>query len=148
MRRYVVDTNLYVAADRSQDKAEELVAFYARYLPRTVFHAVVAQELLLGAVDARREKLIRDAYVRPFESRGRLLAPTFANWVRSGEVVARLVRSRALSPGGFGRSFLNDVLLAVSCRTAGMTLVTNNLAGFERIRRIEPFDFVAPWPTD
>ena len=52
-----------------------------------------------------------------------------------------------MSPGGFARSFLNDVLLAVSCRAAGLTLVTANLADFERIRRVETFEFVPPWPT-
>lgn len=147
MRRFVVDTNLYIAADRSRDKAEELVAFYAAFLPYTMFHAVVAQELLLGAIDARREKLIRDAYIRPFESRGRLITPAFAHWARSGEVIARLVRSKAMSPGGFGRSFLNDVLLAVSCGALGMTLVTGNAADFARIRQVERFDFTAPWPV-
>lgn len=145
--RFVIDTNLYIGADRSHAQAKELAAFYARALPRTMFHAVVAQELLLGAIDARREKLIRDAYIRPFESRGRLITPSFAHWARSGEVVARLVRAKAISPGGFGRSFLNDVLLAVSCRALGLTLVTANVADCDRIARVERFDFVAPWPA-
>lgn len=146
MKRFVLDTNLYIAADRDAAKAEELAAFYAAFLPATYLHAVVVQELLLGAVDARRGVSIRTAYIRPFESRGRILTPTFANWARSGEVVAQLVREKIISPGGFGRSFLNDVLLAVSCRTVGLTLVTNDVRDFERIRRIERFDFVPPWP--
>ena len=146
MKRFVLDTNLYIAADRDAAKAEELAAFYAAFLPATYLHAVVVQELLLGAVDARRGVSIRTAYIRPFESRGRILTPTFANWARSGEVVAQLVREKIISPGYFGRSFLNDVLLAVSCRTVGLTLVTNNVRDFERIRRIERFDFVPPWP--
>ena len=146
MKRFVLDTNIYVAADRNVINAEELVAFYAAWLPATYLHAVVAQELLLGAVDARRGAAIRAAYVRPFESRGRIVTPSFANWARSGEIVAQLVRDKVISPGGFGRSFLNDVLLAVSCRMFGLTLVTNNLRDFERIRRVEKFDFIPPWP--
>lgn len=146
MTRFILDTNLYIAADRDAMAAGQLAAFYAAFLPVTWFHAVVAQELLLGAVDARRGTLIRNAYIRPFESRARILTPTFANWARSGEVVAQLVRERAISPGGFGRSFLNDVVLAVSCRTAGVTLITNNVVDFERIRRVERFDFTTPWP--
>ena len=146
MKRFVLDTNLYIAADRDAANAEELTAFYDAYLPVTYLHAVVVQELLLGAIDARRGVAIRNAYVRPFESRGRMLTPTFADWARSGEVVAQLVRESIRSRGGFGRSFLNDVLLAVSCRSAGLTLVTNNVRDFERIRRVERFDFTPPWP--
>jgi predicted nucleic acid-binding protein len=50
--KYVLDTNIFVQADRDQAWAEELVAFYAAFLPATFLHAVVVQELLLGAVDA------------------------------------------------------------------------------------------------
>jgi predicted nucleic acid-binding protein len=146
VRRYVLDTNIYIAADRDALKSDGLVAFYSAFLPVTYFHAVVAQELLLGATTARGGTLIRKAYVRPFQSRGRIVTPTFANWARSGEVIGQLVHERVISPGDFGRSFLNDVLLAVSCRTAGLTLVTNNLVDFERIRRVERFDFCPPWP--
>ena len=44
------------------------------------------------------------------------------------------------------KSFGNDVLLALSCREAGLVLVTDNGRDFERIARVVPFDFVAPWP--
>lgn len=147
MRKFVLDTNLYIAADRDAAFAEELVAFYEAHLPFTFFHAVVAQELLQGAVDARRAAEIRRQLVRPFEARGRVITPTFAAWARSGEVVAALVRPKSLRAAGVTRSFLNDVVLAMSCREAGATLVTQNLADFERIRRVAPFDFVAPWPA-
>ncbi|MGH7663364.1 MAG: type II toxin-antitoxin system VapC family toxin [Gemmatimonadaceae bacterium] len=146
MRKYVLDTNLYIAADRDMAKAEELIRFYSAFLPFTYLHAVVVQELLLGAVDLRRAQLIQDAYIAPFEARDRLLTPSYENWKRSGVVVATLVEQRAISPGGFGRSFLNDVLLAVSCREAGVTLVTSNVADFERIRQVERFEFLVPWP--
>ena len=44
------------------------------------------------------------------------------------------------------RAFGNDVLLAVACREAGITLVTDNEGDFERIGRHVDFDFVKPWP--
>ncbi|HEX6048197.1 MAG TPA: type II toxin-antitoxin system VapC family toxin [Gemmatimonadaceae bacterium] len=146
MRRYALDTNLYIAGDRDPARAEELVAFYASFVPVTYLHAVVIQELLLGAVDRRRRAAVRSAYIRPFESRRRIITPTTADWIRSGEVVRDLVEKKLLSPGGFGRSFLNDVLLAVSCRSAGITLVTENAADFALIQRVERFEFVRPWP--
>ena len=146
MTKYILDTNIFVRADRDPAWAEALVAFYAAFLPVTFLHAIVVQELLLGAVDVRRGRELYEGYVAPFEARRRVVTPSYTSWRRSGEVVAALVQRRRLSPGGFSRSFLNDVLLAVSCREAGAILITTNLADFTRIRAIEPFRFLAPWP--
>ncbi|MGH7613217.1 MAG: type II toxin-antitoxin system VapC family toxin [Gemmatimonadales bacterium] len=146
MTKYVLDTNIFIQADRDRGWAERLVAFYAAFLPVTFLHAVVVQELLLGAVDARRGRDLYRGYVAPFEARQRVLTPSYASWRRSGEVVATLVQRRRLSPGGFSRSFLNDVLLAVSCRDAGVVLITTNVTDFSLIRSVEPFRFIAPWP--
>jgi predicted nucleic acid-binding protein len=144
--KYVLDTNIFVRADRDQAWAKELVAFYTAFLPVTFLHAVVVQELLLGAVDPRRGRLLYEGYVAPFEARRRIITPSYASWRRSGEIVAALVQRRRLSPGGYGRSFLNDVLLAASCREAGIVLITHNVADFTAIRAVEPFQFVSPWP--
>lgn len=76
---------------------------------------MVVQEFLLGVVDARRGVSIRTAYIRPFESRGRMVTPTFANWARRGVLPYRR-----------------------------LTLITSNVRDFERIRHIERFDFVQP----
>lgn len=147
MRKFVLDTNLYIQADRDRAKAEELIRFYSAFLPFTYLHAIVVQELLIGAVDRKRGRLIHGSYVRPFEQRGRIITPGYAAWRRSGEVIAALVQKKLLSPGGFARSFLNDVLLAVSCRDEGLVLVTANTADFELIRQVERFEFVPPWPA-
>ena len=147
MRRYVLDTNLYIAADRDRARAEELIAFYAAFLPFTYLHATVVQELLLGARDARRGRQIQEAYVAPFEARGRVITPSYRAWKRSGEMMAALIQQGVISPGGLRRSFLNDALLATSCRESGATLVTANTDDFERLQEVEPFDFVRPWPT-
>ena len=73
-----------------------------------------------------------------------MITPTFSVWARSSEVVAALVRGKFISATGFTRSFLNDDLLATSCRDVGATIVTQSLEDFERIRRVERFDFTAP----
>lgn len=146
MTKYVLDTNIFIQADRDRAWAEQLVAFYASFLPVTFLHAVVVQELLLGAVDPRRGRALYEGYVAPFEARGRVLTPSYRSWRRSGEVVATLVHRRRLSPGGFSRSFLNDVLLAVSCREAGAVLITTNARDFTRIKSVEPLRFAPPWP--
>lgn len=146
MKRYVLDTNLYVEADRDRVAAEELERFLMRWLPSVHFHAVVAQELLAGAVDARRERLLLDNLIQPFQRRGRIVVPDFGAWTRAGGIVSRLVQQKRMSPGGFSRSFLNDCLLAASCRSNGLTLVTRNVRDFSLIRRVEPVEVVEPWP--
>lgn len=70
MPKYVLDTNLYVAANRDRTAAEALVGFYAVHLPATYLHATVAQELMLGALTPAGRCQVREADVRPFEARG------------------------------------------------------------------------------
>ena len=146
MASFVLDTNIYVSASRDPHWAAELSRFSRVALPRTYLHAVVAQELLSGGIGDELRRDIHEAVVAPFERRRRLVTPSFRAWVRSGEAVAQLASQRIISPGGFAKSFLNDVLLAASCREHGLTLVTRNLADFERIRRVLEFDFSPPWP--
>ncbi len=147
MKKFVLDANLYIDASRSAAKALELETFYAEFLPRTYLSAIVAQEVLAGAVDEGRITDVRNSYIGPFETRGRVVTPSFASWARSGEVIALLITRKLVDGPAMSRSFRHDVLLAVSCREAGMTLVTRNVSDFEQIRRVERFDFVAPWPS-
>jgi len=145
--KYVLDTNLYIAANRDRTAAEALVGFYAVHLPLTYLHATVAQELMLGALTPAGRRQVREAYMRPFEARGRVITPSYQAWIRSGELVAALVQRGVLSPGGFTRSFLNDALLASSCRELGLTLITSNTRDFARLRLVERFEYVTPWPA-
>jgi predicted nucleic acid-binding protein len=146
MPRYVIDTNLYVSADRGLAWAEELERFVTAQLPFVHFHAVVAQELLAGAIDRKRERLVEESLIQPFERRGRVLVPSFAAWKGAGRILSQLVNRKLMSPGGFKRSFLNDCVLAASCREVGATLVTLNREDFELIRKVLRFEFTEPWP--
>ncbi len=146
MKRYVLDTNLYIEAGRDRVWAEELSRFVSAHLPFIHLHAVVAQELLAGAVDPGKARLVESGLVRPFETRGRVVTPSFATWKRAGSIMARLVQTKQMSPGGFGRSFVNDCLLGASCREGGLTLITRNTRDFELIRGVEEFELAAPWP--
>ncbi|MEQ1856196.1 MAG: type II toxin-antitoxin system VapC family toxin [Longimicrobiales bacterium] len=146
MKRYVLDTNLYIDAARSVSKAEELAAFSAEFLPHIFLHAVVAQELLAGASTAAWRREIERGIVGPFERRGRIVTPTFDAWKRAGAMVAKLIESRRFTRGGVPRSFLNDALVAMSCHEGGMTLVTTNIKDFESIAQVEPVRYCAPWP--
>lgn len=147
MPRYVLDTNVYIAADRDESFARDLEQFATAHLPFIHLHAVVAQEMVAGALDSARERLTRDSYIVPFERRGRLVTPDFAAWTRAGQIIARLTQRRLISRGGFTRSFINDCLLAASCRAVGATIITKNSADFELIRLVEPVAVASPFPS-
>jgi predicted nucleic acid-binding protein len=146
VKRFVLDSNLYIEASRNSESAKELAAFSKGRLPRLFFHAVVAQEIIAGATTPAWRTEIEKNIVGPFERRGRLVTPTFRDWKRSGEIVAELIEKRRLPRGGVPRSFLNDVLLAASCRQEGLTLVTKNTAHFALIADVEDVQYVPPWP--
>jgi predicted nucleic acid-binding protein len=144
--RYTLDTNLYIGAARDPARAQELERFTTAYLPSIHLHAVVAHEMLAGVPDRRRERLVEDSLIAPFERRGRVVTPSFSAWKNAGLILSRLVQKKSLSPGGFKRSFMNDCILAASCREEGITLITNNREDFDLIRKVMPFQVAAPWP--
>jgi predicted nucleic acid-binding protein len=144
--RYTLDSNLYIEAARDAAQAEELEVFSSVFLPFLYLHAIVVQELLAGATSSKWQREIQRGIVRPFERRNRLIVPAYRSWRRSGEIVFELVQKKELTTGGVGRSFMNDALLAASCREAGVVLITRNLADFQRIALVEPVRFQEPWP--
>lgn len=142
-RRYVIDTNVYIEALRSESSQASLSAFLSSFAPFIWLSAVVAQELRAG-VSGRAATTLEHALFTPFERRGRCLTPSYAAWADTGRVLSALVERpewRSVS-----RSFVNDVLLAQSCRESGAILVTRNTRDFERIAAVRPFDFTAAWP--
>jgi predicted nucleic acid-binding protein len=143
-RRYVVDTSLYIDAIRTESGNAELGAFLTEFTPAVHMSAVVVQELRAGVRGADGLRL-ESAIIAPFERRGRLLTPSYTAWKEAGRVLAQLVAPSAWR--SVTRSFVNDVLLAMSCREAGAVLVTLNLADCERIAKVKAFDFIAPWPS-
>ncbi len=147
MRRYTVDTNLFIAAFRNEAEHETLRNFFVLHSTAAFAHAVVMQEPLIGAKSVVEQRQTYATFIAPFERRRRVVTPSYSAWRRSAEVVAKLVERKHISRGGYAPSFLNDVLLAVSCREAGVTLVTANNTDFERIAEVEPFDFALPWPS-
>lgn len=146
MRRFVLDTNLYVEAARSRERAADLARFSSAALPFLHLHAVVAQELLAGARGEKGRRRIREWLVDPFDRRDRVVVPTWRAWKRSGEMISELVEEGRLSPGGFSRSFTNDALIAASLRDTGAVLVTSNERDFSLLAEVEAFEYEAPWP--
>ncbi len=142
-RPYVVDTNLYVDALRTEAGRVALGAFLTTFTPVVHMSAVVVQELRAGVRGPAAARL-ETAIVLPFERRERLITPSYGAWKEAGRVLSQLVAPEGWS--SVTRGFVNDVLLAMSCRESGAVLVTRNVADCERIAKVRRFDFVPPWP--
>ena len=146
MPKYALDSNVYVSAFRDPSKAVELQQFLAGALSFTYFLATVAQELRAG-VQTKGQLAAFDQIIGPFERRRRFIAPSARAYIEGGRILAELrvkERWRARAPAS---SFVNDVMIAVSCRENGLTLITSNASDFARISRVlRSFSFVAPWP--
>ena len=83
----------------------------------------------------------------PLVRRDRVLTPSARAWHESGDILADMVVEEGLEVSRVSKAFGNDVLLALSCREAGIVLVTENERDFGRIRRRVRFEFVGPWPS-
>ncbi len=146
MPRYVLDTNLYIRATRDEEWSRALERFYWAFAPFVHLHSVVAEEMLAGALHPALERRTQERFIAPFEAVRRVVIPGHATWKRAGQMIARLVRDKKLSPGGIGRGFVNDCLLAASAREHGFVLITDNTRDFDLIRTVEPVEVSPPWP--
>jgi len=147
-RKYALDTNLFIRGFRDPDAQAALLRFHAAFAPFEYLSVVVAQELRAGARrPADRARLDREL-LAVFERTGRVVTPSRAAWHTSGDVLAALAAREGREPGRVSKAFANDILLGLSCREAGITLVTENVTDFERISQVIPVPFVPPWPGD
>ena len=146
MAKFAIDTSVYISAFRDVQKAAELKGFLAASLSSTFLSAVVVQELRAGALTDRQREAF-DEVVGPFGRRGRIFAPTPKAFDECGRILADFSVKDGIKVAATRRSFVNDVLLAVSCREHGLVLITENEADFKAIQRhLASFRFVSPWP--
>jgi predicted nucleic acid-binding protein len=146
-RKVLLDTNLFIQGFRDQEANASLQRFHQLFAPFEYLSAVVAQELRAGARSQHDRRLLERHILSLYRRRGRLVTPSAQAWEGSGDVLAELGRREGLNLSRLSKAFGNDVLLALSCREAGIVLVTDNAHDFERIARVVAFDFVKPWPA-
>lgn len=146
MRKYALDANCYIDAARQPAALEALEAFAAREAPRLYLSAVVAAELRAGCGSSRDRRRLEEHILAPFARRGRILTPSVAAWDALGLTLSQLREAGALDLSSMPRGFVFDVLIAFSCREAGVVLVTRNTRDMERIRTVFQFEFVSPFP--
>jgi tRNA(fMet)-specific endonuclease VapC len=104
--------------------------------------SVVMMELFAGAFTERDRKLI-GGITATFKKVGRILTPSVTVYEEAGDVLRRLQTS-----GGYNlartRSLANDVLIALSARTIGAIVLTQNERDFSAIQGIRPFKLAVP----
>jgi len=147
VRKYALDSNCYIDAAREPVANAALEAFTAREAPRLYLSSVVAAELRAGARSPRDLRQLEEHVLAPFVRRGRVLTPSGAAWDALGLTLSQLRAEGSLDLGSVPRGFVFDVLIAFSCREAGVVLVTRNARDMERIRSVFRFEFVAPFPS-
>ena len=133
MQRIVIDTDVYI--DWFNDGQHEAVVFQreaVKYLS-----SIVVMELEAGAFSVGDRRLIRDV-VSAFRRARRVLLPTASTYEDAGEVLRRLQEFRGYSlSAAYG--LVDDVLIALSARSIGATVITQNDRHFAAIQAIRPF---------
>lgn len=129
MPKVTFDTNIFIT--RAMRKLPD--SFY--------MSIVVQQELAAGAQDYTEIKKLKAAY-QSYKKDGRVLVPLAEDWLLVGEVIYSLQTGRKSEKSGLKPKMkaeekyriTNDVLIARSAHAAGVTVVTDNLKDFEKIK--------------
>jgi predicted nucleic acid-binding protein len=146
-RKYLLDTNLYIGAIRDPNKEAALHAFMERNSPVVYMSAVVMQELRAGAVTDASARASDKGIFAVFERRGRVAGPSVFAFKECGRILATLFRQDGVPFRQRPRSLVNDILIALTCRENGMTLITDD-GDFKVIRPfMRGFAFIRSWPV-
>ena len=135
--KYLLDTNVYVEASRSAEKRSRFAKTFFPLLPVTYLAATLAYELSVNSANDITRALVAD-FVGRLERVGRTVTPTFDDWTEAADIVTRIAKSekswRSKLP-----QLQNDILIALSARRIGATLLTYNQEDFLLIRRHKHF---------
>ena len=128
-RTVLFDTSVFIDHLRTAKYKENIPA--VKGLIRN--SAVVLSELLRGAT--RPDEV---AFIKSLMKNHPILTPTEKNWVESGEILSAVYREKGFSPDKL-KNLHFDVLIALTARNFGATVITSNRADFELIRGYRDF---------
>jgi hypothetical protein len=94
-------------------------------------------ELWAGAFSPRDRKLLR-SIITGFSKAERILLPTVRIYEEAGEVLRRLRLFRGYTSAG-ASGLVNDILIALSARSIGAIVITQNERDYVAIQGIRPF---------
>lgn len=135
--KYLLDTNIYLGAFRSEEKQAQFRRVFFPLLPTTYLSAIVAYELHVNAQNSHTRVLVRE-FIQPMERTGRVVAPTFDDWIEASEIVAA-IEAKGRAWRSKLPALLNDILIALCARRIGATLITYNKEDFRLIHRHKDF---------
>ena len=125
----LLDTAIYIENFRSGRFTFRLLQ--APFIIRC--SSVVLHELLRGARTATERK-----FVFELSRQCQVLTPTEQQWLKAAEILNRL-RRREHYEAAKVRELAFDVLIALSARSIGASVITTNHADFQTIQREVPF---------
>lgn len=121
----LLDTSVYIENFRTGRFTQDLVR--SPWIIRC--SAVVLHELRR---DARTPLELR--FIADLVRKIRIITPTERHWLESAEILSRIGRRKGYSQDKL-RALAPDVLIALSSREMGATLITCNRVDFEEIRK-------------
>ena len=128
-RLIIFDTSVFIDHLRTAKHANRIMAVSG--LIRN--SAVVLSELLRGATKANEQ-----VFIKNLAKNHPILTPTEKTWIDSGEVLGNVQRDKGFSPEKL-RDLHFDVLIALSARNFGATVITSNRGDFELIKKYRDF---------
>jgi predicted nucleic acid-binding protein len=138
----ILDTNLYILLLTPSPEREAVEGYLHRPNFQLYLCSIVAQELMAGAVGRRGEQFY-ERYFRPYEKAGRLVSPTYRDWLEAGRIQARLFQQRRdlkdLIP-----LLTSDILIALCGLRIGAVVYTLNEEDFALLHSVKPFRFHVP----
>lgn len=123
------DTSVFIDHLRT-DKYRDRIPLVGGLIRNSV---VVLSELIRGAT--RHEEI---AFIKSLTKNHPILTPTEKNWLEAGEVLCKAYRDKGFGPEKL-RDLHFDVLIALTARNFGATVITSNRADFELIREYREF---------
>jgi predicted nucleic acid-binding protein len=131
VKRTVLDTNIYI--DWLNDELHEAYVLGPGRV--RLLSAIVLMELRAGAGTRRAAKGV-DQLARAYQSGQRVVAPSPVLYDEAGHVLRELRRrGRDVRRG----SLVNDVLIALTARAQGASVVTRDGSDFTSIREVREF---------
>ena len=136
--RRLFDTSVYIAILRDATFAQTFRPRYVRDIPFTHCSSVVIHELLAGARTPRQRRQAALLY-EPFERVRRIVTPSHLVWKEAAAVVATVFEKVPQLRSKIAHGLLNDILIALSGRAIGATVVTRNGEDFRLIQQYRLF---------
>jgi predicted nucleic acid-binding protein len=128
----LLDSCIYIDDFRTGRFTRQILE--SSFVPRC--SSVVLHELLRGA-----RTRVEVQFVRDLLRHCRVVTPTEQHWIQAAEIL-KLIRDREHYETSKLRELAYDVLIALSARSIGATVVTSNESDFRAIRRHLTFQVV------